>query len=155
LLRPPLRRGAAERLERGAGKAELEFPLDAARARACPARKKERVVAALDENARVRLEDVLVEPVLQTPVNAVRAEVVHEVREDRVREEVLPRAVRRGRQARALEREAEDDRVEVRQVRRRVDDGTEIAKAPNRLARPLHDDAPVERGQIERMRQVF
>ena len=49
-----------------------------ARARARPAREEERVVAALDEDARVGLEDVLVEAVLEAPVDAVGAEVVHE-----------------------------------------------------------------------------
>ena len=43
--------------------AELEPPLDAARARARAAREEERVVAALEQHARVRLEHVLVEVV--------------------------------------------------------------------------------------------
>ena len=61
------------------------------------------MVAALDEHARVRLEHVLVERVPQAPVDAVRAEVVHEVAEHRVREEVLPGAVGRRREPGALE----------------------------------------------------
>ena len=43
-----------------------------------PPGKEERVVAALEEHARVGLEHVLVEAVLEAPVDAVGAEVVHE-----------------------------------------------------------------------------
>ena len=63
---------------RAAHEAELEPPLDAARARARAAREEERVVAALEEHARVRLQHVLVEGVPEAAVDAVRAEVVHE-----------------------------------------------------------------------------
>ena len=105
-------------------------------------------------HAGVRLEHVLVERVAQAPIDAVRAEVVHGEGEHRVREEVLPGAVGRWREARALEREAEDDRVEVRQVRRHVDHRADLGEASNVLARPLHVDALVERREIERVVEV-
>ena len=130
---------------RGADEAELELPLDAARARARAAGEEERVVAALEQHARVRLQHVLVEGVPEPPIDAVRAEVVHEEGEDRVREEVLAGAVGGGRQAGALERVAEHDRVHVREVRRHVDRRPVLHEPRELLERALDDHLVVER----------
>ena len=153
-LRLAARGGARACLDARSRQPELQLPLDAARARPRAAREEERVVAALDEHARVGLEHVLVEAVLEAPVDAVRAEVVHEEREHRVGEEVLAGAVGGGRQARALEREAEDDRVEVRQVRRHEDEGALLGQSraacragPSTTTRPSsarRSNAPAE-----------
>src|SRR5262249_31336054 len=56
-----LRTTAHERLDAGSREPELQAPLDAARTRTCSARKEQRMVPVLDENARVRLQHVLVE----------------------------------------------------------------------------------------------
>jgi hypothetical protein len=79
------------------------------------------VVAALEEDARVRLQDVFVEVVADAPVDAVGAEVVHEEREDGVGEEVLAGAVRGRGEPRSLQGVAEEDGVEVREVGGHVD----------------------------------
>ena len=112
------------------------------------------MVALLEHHRRVGLQDVLVERVTQPAVDAIGAEVVHEVAEHRVREEVLAGAVHRGRQSGALDREAEHHGVEVREMGRRVDDGTDLGELANVLARSLHEDPSVERGEIERLTEV-
>src|SRR4051794_34716997 len=85
----------------------------------------------------------------QPAVDAVRPQVVHEVAQYRVREEVFARAVRRGRQARPLEREAEHHGIEVREMRWHVDDRPLFGDPLDVSYRPVYDDPPVERAEIE------
>jgi hypothetical protein len=113
------------------------------------------VVAALDEEARVRLQHVLVERVTQPAIDAVGAEVVHEVAQHGVREEVLPGAVRGRRKPRALEGKTEHDGVQVGEVRRNEHDGSDLGEPSNVLAWTLNDDATIEPGEVERLGKVL
>ena len=138
------------RLDARAREAELQLALERARARTRSAGKEERVVPVLDEDAGVGLEHVLVEPVLDASVDAIGAQVVHEEGKNGVGEEVLAGAVRRGRQLRPLERETEDHRVEVGEVRRDEDERPLLRQRTDGADGALDEDAPVERAQIER-----
>ena len=144
---------ARERFDAGAGETQLEATLDAARARTRATREEERVIAALDQHARVRLQHVLVERVPQPSIDLVGPEVVHEERQHRVREQVLAGAVRRGWQAGAIERVAEHDRVHVRQMRRYVDDGAALGEAAHVGDVTLDGDAIGERAGIDEAAQ--
>jgi hypothetical protein len=66
---------------------------------------------------------------------------VHEVADERVREEVQAGAVGERRQPDLVQRVADDDRVEVREVGRREDEGAERAEPPHLLDRAVDDDA--------------
>ncbi len=128
---------ARERLDACAREAELELGLDEVRSTPGAAGKEERVIAPLDHHRRVGLEDLLVEHRLHAPVDAVRAEVVHEEADDRVRKEVLAGAVDDRRELRALERVAEDQRIQIRGVGRDEDERALPREGQQLLVGPL------------------
>jgi ribosomal protein L21 len=105
------------------------------------------VVAALEEDRRVLLEDLLVQLEAQPAIDAVGAEVVHEERDERVGEQVLAGAVGHRRQPGALERQADHHRVHVRRVRRRDHQRAALGHRAQLLERALDLDPAVELGE--------
>ena len=99
------------------------------------------MVAPLDDDLAVGLEDVLVEDVLEAPVHPVGPQVAHEVADQLVREEVFPRAIGHGGQARLHEGPAEHDAVEVARVGGHHHQGAPLGQGAQVGQGPLHADA--------------
>src|SRR5438045_882695 len=90
----------------------------------------------------------------QTPVDAVGAEVVHEEGENGVREKILSRSIRGGREIRSLEGKPKNDRIQIRQMCRRVDDGADLFELADRIDWTLNDDSIIERRKMRELRHV-
>ena len=103
-------------LEPAAEQAELQLLLDGARARARPAREEEVPEPVGQGRHAVVLQRPLVEPLVLEPVHLVRAELLQEEPEQRVREQVLARAVDEPWKAHALQHVPHHQRVHVRRM---------------------------------------
>ncbi|MNS84965.1 hypothetical protein D3C72_1188110 [compost metagenome] len=132
----------------GAQEAQLELLLDRARAHAAAGREEQAVVAALEDDGRVGLQDVLVELVFEPAIDAVCAEVVHEVAEQEVREQVLARAVGERRQPEVVQGVAQHDRVEVARVSRHQDHGALADQRAQVVGVALNQDALGQPGLV-------
>ena len=91
-------------LEATAEQAELQLLLEGAGAGARPAREEEVPEPAGQRRDAVVLQRPLVEPLVLEPVHLVRAEMLQEESEQRVREQVLARPVDEPREAHPLQR---------------------------------------------------
>ncbi len=127
---------------------ELELALDRSGAAARPSGEEQVVVAVLERDGRVLLEDVLVDLGRLAPVHLVGAEVVHEVRDEPVREQVETRAVGEGREALVVEGVAQDDRVQVRDVGRTDDERAPVLELARLVHHAVHDEAITDRRHL-------
>ena len=128
-------------LERAAEQAELELALDLARAGPRAPREEQAVIAALQEHLAVGLQDLFVEGVAQPAIDPVRAQVAHEVADQRVAEEVLAGAVGHRGQLGLHQRPAEHDAVHVARVGGHDDQRALLGQPADRRELTLDADA--------------